>query len=197
MIPMMRRWFLIFLCAVSMTSVMAQDDVEYKMEVGGGVGLLNYQGDFNGSLFKHMQPMGSVLVRRVFNPYMGLRASLGAGKIKGESKDAGTYYPDMEATPYKFDNLLGGTFVKGDEKNVFTANMPFGVGVKYKMGDRLNLGVSLAMHLSMSDELDGRKDPYGIKSSGLFKNTDCYTMLQVTLTYSFMAKCRTCHNDDE
>ena len=49
----------------------------------------------------------------------------------------------------------------------------------------------------MSDELDGRKDPYGIKSSGLFKNTDCYTMLQVTLTYSFMAKCRTCHNDDE
>ena len=226
----MRRLILLFLCMVSMTCVMAQDDVEYQMEVGGGVGLLNYQGDFNGSPLKDLQPMGSLLLRRVFNPYMGLRATLGAGKIKGSSSDAETYYPDMEE-PYRFDNLLvdldlvfecnfwpygtgrdyrgaqrltpyvfaglGGTFVKGDAENVFTANMPFGVGVKYKMGDRLNLGVSLAMHLSMSDKLDGCADPYGIESSGLFKNTDCYGMLQVTLTYSFMAKCRTCHNDDE
>ena len=36
-----------------------------------------------------------------------------------------------------------------------------------------------------------------IERSGLFKNTDCYSALQLTLTYSFMAKCRTCHNADE
>ncbi|MBR4387729.1 MAG: outer membrane beta-barrel protein [Prevotella sp.] len=226
----MRRLFPIILLMMTMTTVMAQDDVEYKMEVGGGIGLLNYQGDFNGSLTKGFQPMGSAVLRRVFNPYMGLRANLGVGKIKGSSKDADTYYPGMDVTPYKFDNLLvdlsvvyecnfwpygtgrdyrgakrltpyvfaglGGTFVNGDEKNVFTANVPFGIGVKYKIGDRTNLGVSYAIHLSMSDMLDGCKDPYGIESSGLFKNTDCYGMLQLTFTYSFMAKCRTCHNDD-
>ena len=35
----------------------AQGDVEYRMEIGGGLGLLSYQGDFNGSLFKNQQPM--------------------------------------------------------------------------------------------------------------------------------------------
>ena len=41
------------------------------------------------------------------------------------------------------------------------------------------------MHFSLSDELDGVKDPYSVKSSGAFKNTDCYSALEVTLTYSF------------
>ena len=51
------------------------------------------------------------------------------------------------------------------------------------------------MHFSGSDKLDGIKDPYDIKSSGLFKNTDCYTTLQVALTYDIWAKCKTCNND--
>ena len=148
----MRRLFPLFIMLMTMTTAMAQDDVEYQMEVGGGVGLLNYQGDFNGSLTKNIQPMGVAVLRRAFNPYMGLRADLGVGKIKGSSADADTYYPNIDATPYKFDNLLvdlsvmyecnfwpygtgrdyrgakritpyvfaglGGTFVKGDEKNV-------------------------------------------------------------------------------
>ena len=53
------------------------------------------------------------------------------------------------------------------------------------------------MHFALSDGLDGVKDPYGIASSGMFKNTDSYSVLQVSLTYSFAAKCRTFHNDDE
>ena len=80
---------------------------------------------------------------------------------------------------------------------MFTANVPLGLGVKYKIGPRLNLGLEWAVHFSLSDKLDGVKDPYNIESSGLFKNTDCYSAFQLTLTYSFMAKCRTCHNADE
>ena len=98
-------------------------------------------------------------------------------------------------TPFVFAGL-GLTFVKTQE-NVFTANVPLGLGVKYKLADRLNLGVEWAMHISLSDKLDGSPDPYGIKSSGMFKNTDCFSALKVTLTYSFMAKCRTCHNENE
>ena len=67
--------------------------------------------------------------------------------------------------------------------------------MKYKFNDRVNLGVKWAMHFTQSDELDGAKDPYNIKSSGLFKNTDCYSALQLTLTYSFMAKCKTCNKE--
>lgn len=175
--------------------------------------------------------MASVVWRYNFSPYMGLKATGIYGKLKGSSTDVKTYYPDLEQTPYKFNNSLvdigltyeynfwpygtghdyrgaqrltpfvfgglGTTYVSGDGKNVFTANIPLGLGVKYKVGDRLNLGIEWAMHFSLSDKLDGRKDPYQISSSGIFKNTDCYSALQITLTYSFMAKCRTCHNEYE
>lgn len=213
------------------TLTYAQGDVEYRMEIGGGLGMLTYEGDFNGSILKFGQPMGAAVIRRNINPYHGFRLHLGVGKLKGSSKDAETYYPGMKETPYEFSNLmgdlsatyeynfwpygtgrdyrgakrltpfiaigLGATFAKTDDENVFTANLPIGAGVKYKLADRLNLGVEWNIHFSLSDKLDGRADPYLIKSSGLFKNTDCYSALEVTLTYSFMAKCRTCHNDDE
>ena len=63
------------------------------------------------------------------------------------------------------------------------------------MAERVNVGVEWTMHFSLSDKLDGVADPYGIESSGLFKNTDCYSALLVTLSYSFSAKCRTCNKD--
>ena len=98
-------------------------------------------------------------------------------------------------TPFVFGGI-GATYVSGGEKKVFTANVPIGLGIKYKLKERLNVGLEWSMHFSLSDELDGIADPYGIKSSGAFKNTDCYSGLMLTLTYSFKSKCRTCNNDD-
>lgn len=97
--------------------------------------------------------------------------------------------------PFIFGGL-GATFVKGEQKNVFTANVPLGIGAKYKINERMNVGVDWSTHFSLSDELDGVKDPYGIKSSGLWKNQDCYSMLQVSFTYSFSAKCKTCNKEE-
>lgn len=209
----------------------AQSDYEYRMEIGAGVGLVAYEGDFNGNITHGMQPMASAVLRRTFNPYMALRFAAAYGKLKGSSKNVKTYMPEYVDTPYEFANSLvdvsatyeynfwpygtghdyrgaqrltpfifaglGATYASGSGNNVFTANVPLGVGVKYKMATRLNLGIEWAMHFSMNDNLDGVKDPYGIQSTGMFKNTDCYSMLQLTLTYSLMPKCRTCHNDDD
>ena len=102
-------------------------------------------------------------------------------------------------SPFVFGGI-GATYVntgRDDKKSVFTANIPIGIGLKYKINERMNVGLEWAIHFSLSDELDGSKDPYYVKSSGPFKNTDCYSALQVTFTYSFMAKCRTCHNEYE
>lgn len=104
------------------------------------------------------------------------------------------YYGAKRLTPFVFLGL-GGTYAGGDGSSVFTANVPIGLGLKYKVGQRMNVGVEWAIHFSMSDKLDGRKDPYGITSSGMFKNTDCYSVLQLTLSYSFMPKCTTCNKD--
>lgn len=223
---------LVISLACAMPSMcLAQSDYQYRMEIGAGVGVVTYQGDLGGSLTKNMQPMASVVLRRVFNPYMALKFSAAYGKLKGSSADSNTYYPDNAASQYRFNKTLvdagvtyeynfwpygtgqdyrgakrftpfifaglGATYAGGEGNSAFTANVPIGLGVKYKAGKRLNVALEWAEHFSMSDKLDGVKDPYGIKSSGLFKNTDCYSAIQLTLTYSFMPKCRTCHNEDD
>lgn len=219
---------LLMLCATLTAS--AQQDDEYLMEIGGGVGMVSYQGDFNGKITSGMQPAGAIVWRRLLNPYMGFRVTGMMGKLKGDATRVETYYPDETTRAYSFDRSLtdvsvtyeynfwpygtgrdyrgakrltpfvfggiGATYVSGGEKKVFTVNVPIGLGIKYKLKERLNVGLEWSMHFSLSDELDGMADPYGIKSSGAFKNTDCYSGLMLTLTYSFKSKCRTCNNDD-
>lgn len=219
---------LLMLCATLTAS--AQQDDEYLMEIGGGVGMVSYQGDFNGKITSGMQPAGAIVWRRLLNPYMGFRVTGMMGKLKGDATRVETYYPDETTRAYSFDHSLtdisvtyeynfwpygtgrdyrgakrltpfifggiGATYVSGGEKKVFAANVPIGLGIKYKLKERLNVGLEWSMHFSLSDELDGIADPYGIKSSGAFKNTDCYSGLMLTLTYSFKSKCRTCNNDD-
>lgn len=226
------------------TSAKAQDDVEYRMEIGGGVLLNSYQGDFNSALFSNMKPGGAVVFRAIINPYMAIRISGMYTGIKGELKDAGTVYPELQEKGYSFNNSLadlsiayeynfwpygtgkdyrgakrltpfvslglGMTYANckdgtwdysksaspySSTKSVVTANIPLGVGVKYKIKDRMNLSLDWQMHFSMSDLLDGVKDPYRITSSGIFKNTDCYSTLTLALTYSFSPKCPTCQKD--
>ena len=226
------RLLTLLVCAATALTATAQTDDQYRMEIGVGAGMVAYEGDYNGSVTSGMQPAATVMLRRIFNPYMGLRLAATYGKLKGSDRGLKTYIPDTDGdTSYEFNNTLadlsltyeynfwpygtghdyrgakrltpfifaglGATYVTGGGNNVFTANLPLGLGVKYKLAPRLNLGVEWAMHFLLSDKLDGTVDPYGIKSSGLFKNTDCYSALQVSLTYSFMAKCRTCHNQDE
>lgn len=221
---------LALLALCPMLGIRAQDDPQYRMEIGAGVGLVAYEGDFNGKLFSQMQPMGAFVGRYNFDPYKDLRLNIGVGKIKGSSDKLETYYPDMQEQAYSFSNTLvdvslvfeynfwpygtgrdyrgakrltpfifgglGATFEKGADKNVFTGNLPLGLGAKYKINERLNVSLDWTMHFSLSDELDGVKDPYQVKSSGAFKNTDCYSMLQLSLTYSFSAKCRTCNKEE-
>ena len=101
-------------------------------------------------------------------------------------------------TPYIYIGL-GATIAKPDksDKSEIALNIPLGGGVKYKMTDRVNLAAEWTMHFTGSDMLDGIKDPYGIKSSGLFKNTDCYSQLRLSVTYDLWAKWKTCHNDKD
>lgn len=39
-------------------AVRAQDDPQYRMEIGAGVGVMTYEGDFNGNVLGDMQPAG-------------------------------------------------------------------------------------------------------------------------------------------
>ncbi len=212
------------------TSAVAQEAPEYRMEIGGGAGMMNYLGDLNGNLLKNMQPTGGVVAKYKLNPRMAWGAWLGYGKMKGEWSAANTWYPEITVTQREFTSTVvdfnvrfeynfwpfgtgreylgarrltpfialgaGLVFAKADHGSQTGAlQMPIGVGVKYKLKDRLNLAVDWMMHITGSDKLDGIDDPYGIKSTGMFKNTDCYGMITVSLTYDFWERCKTCHND--
>ena len=205
----------------------AQTEPEYRMEIGAGVGLLTYLGDFNGNIFRSPQPMFSALAKYRFDPRKALALNVSYGTLKGSSKYESSYYPGI-TEEYSFKNNvldvglrmeynfwpygtgyeyrgakrltpyiligLGITACKA-EKTQVGINVPLGLGIKYKVADRVNMALEWAMTITDNDKLDGIEDPYGIKRSGLFKNTDCYSQLRLSLTYDIWAKCRTCHND--
>ena len=220
---------------MSQLQLIAQDDVEYRMEFGAGVGMVSYEGDFNGNITHNMQPMASLLWRYNFNPYTGLKVSGSYGKLKGSSADVDTYYPDYQNSPYEFNNTLvdvstafeynfwpygtgrdyrgarrltpfvagglGVTYVTSGGNNVFTANVPLGVGIKYKVGARLNVGLEWTMRFSTSDRLDVTsaggttlEDPFTIKGKGI-KNKDSYSFTMLYVTFDVFK--RPCNCNDE
>ena len=113
--------------------------------------------------------------------------------------NGGGYKRLYRLTPYIFGGM-GFTFAGKPVDNVFTLNFPIGIGVKYKIAERLNAGCELSFRFSMSDKLDVSErttptldDPLGIKSSGM-KNKDSYSFFALFLTYDIMPKYRKCNN---
>lgn len=214
-------------CTLFTSHAVAQTEPEYRLEIGAGAGVVSYEGDFNGQIFKNMQPMFSLLARYKFNPRVAVAMNVSYGTLKGSAKDVTSHVPEQWAdysfktniadvgfrleynfwpfgtgqeyrgaqrlTPYIFIGM-GATGFK-DDKTRLAMNVPLGIGAKYKAADRVNVALEWAMHFTTSDLLDGVSNPLGIKSSGLFKNTDCYSQLRLSVTYDLWAKCKTCHND--
>ena len=75
--------------------------------------------------------------------------------------------------------------------------IPMGVGAKFKLSRRWNIGFEFLMKKTFTDRLDSEslKDPYGIKSS-FMKNTDWYSTMSVTISYEFSKRCAVCNYKD-
>ena len=110
------------------------------------------------------------------------------------------YTGNKRFTPYILGGV-GGTFAPAPADDVFTINFPVGVGVKYKIAHRINIGCEFTMRFSLSDELDVTNkegmqlnDPYRIKGKG-FKNKDSYSFTAFFITYDLFPHCRGCNNN--
>lgn len=110
----------------------------------------------------------------------------------------GGYKENSPITPYALAGM-GFTLAPGGAGTKGALNLPIGVGVKYKVRPRLNIGFEWTMRFTTSDELDVAKgqpqlfQPYGIKSVGL-KNKDCYSFTMLFVTYDICPKYRKCNN---
>lgn len=82
----------------------------------------------------------------------------------------------------------------GSQAKTVTADLPIGVGLKWKIGPRLNLGFDWLLHFTPSDKLDGLEAPTGIASK-MFRNKDYFNTTLLTLTYSFAPRCPACNKD--
>ena len=225
----MGRLTVIILMTLFPVIAIAQDEPEYKAEIGAGIGMAAYQGDLSGSITNNMQPLFSLMARYRINPRSAFALNIGIGKLKGSGTGLKTWYPEYQDRPLDFTNSmvdvvmkyeynfwpygtgreyrgavpltpyisggLGFTNVSTPAGGVFTTGVPLGFGVKYKLAERVNATLEWMMHFTFSDKIDGVCDPYGIKSNGLFKNTDSFSVLQLTVGYDIWKKCKTCNND--
>lgn len=205
-------------------SVSAQEleyKMEFGGLLGGSfyLGDANYS-----SLYKNTNIGGGLFARYNLNPRMALKFDLAYGGISGNALELKNKFPDVEGQEWKFNKSvvdlgcqyeisfwgfgtgrgykgtkrlapyiqMGMGFTYGNE--TFTMNIPVGFGVKYKLKDRLNVGVDWTMHFSLSDNLDGISDPYSIKS-GFLKNKDSYSFTMFYISYDFCPRYRKCNND--
>ena len=199
-------------------------EAEYKMEFGAMAGGSFYLGDANyHTFYKATKGSGGVFARYNFNPRNALKFDFVYGGIGGDATHAANKFPDAARDKLKFAkslydlgcqyelNFFGfgtGTGYKGNKRltpyiqaglgftycNVFTMNIPVGFGIKYKIADRWNVGLDWTMRFALSDNLDGIKDPYEIKS-GILKNKDSYSFTMITISYDMFQKLRKCNND--
>ena len=223
----MKKLILFIAILVQTVSVAAQEADYYRMEIGGGLGVWNYLGDFNESILKGFQPQVSAMWKYLPNERMAIKADFSFGNVKSKAADAKGYIPEgfagyeCKTTLYDMSLMfeynfwrhgmsgdyrhlkrlvpyitagIGGTYIHYEGVNKGAFCIPIGVGAKYKIAERVNFGAEWMMHFSTSDFIDGVKDPLGIKSEGIFKNTDNFGQLKLYITYSFMAKCRQCNN---
>lgn len=75
--------------------------------------------------------------------------------------------------------------------------LPIGVGVKFKMSERWNLGAEFTMTKAFGDKLDGPvlNDLNGIKTA-FYRNTDWFSRITIGISYEFGKRCETCHYID-
>lgn len=208
----------------------AQDD-GYLMEIGLGGGGSFYMGDANSTLYNNTNGVFSVIARYNVNPRFSLKADLAAAGISGSTEYAYGELPGDELrfsrTVYDFGVQvewgfcgygmegwggnhrlapygllgLGLTYAPKPVQNDFGANFPVGLGVRYKLSERVNVGLEWTMRFSTSDRLDvthdygtSLKDPFMIKGKGI-KNKDSYSFTMLYVTFDIFK--RPCHCNDE
>lgn len=113
--------------------------------------------------------------------------------------DKYTYAYTKRFTPYLFTGL-GITTAFGEGNTSVGVNLPLGIGVKYKLINRVNLGCEFSFRKLFGDNLDKTGDnslldnPYKMNSSA-FKNKDWYSFLLLSVTWDFGPRDRPCNNE--
>jgi hypothetical protein len=113
--------------------------------------------------------------------------------------DKFAYVNAVRFTPYVLMGL-GMTVAPGNGLTFAGVNLPIGIGIKYKIKHRLNLGCEFTIRKLFGDDFDVMDknntlldNPYQISGSAL-KNQDWYSFLLLSVTWDFGLRCVQCNN---
>ena len=198
--------------------VNAQEDT-YFAEIGVHGGSSYYLGDANNVLFKNAQLSYGLIYRQKFNPRLAAHLSWNstivagsgliddvnipfnnrvnafdlAGEFNFFSYERKEYLPFSKTfTPFIFAGVGGAL---GD--SVATMSLPFGVGFKMMLGDRLNLNIMWSNRLMFNDNLEGKadfNDHAGLNGTNIF-NDDMLSTLSVGITLNIWKKKCDCSSE--
>lgn len=111
--------------------------------------------------------------------------------------DHRAYLGTKTFTPYLFSGI-GFTYGSG-ENAYWGLILPVGLGFKYKLENRMNVGLELSVRKLFNDDLDvtnqkgewNLESPFGIDSS-ILKNQDWYTFITIFWTWNFRLRKTPC-----
>ncbi|MBX9852834.1 MAG: hypothetical protein K2X86_13905 [Cytophagaceae bacterium] len=181
-------------------------------EFGGGIGVLNYSGELSPGLdFTLFRPGGMLFYRFNISPVVSLRASVMGGNIHANEKKlsdpvhqarrasfssllgefAGTieynffnYRPKKEV--YKYSPFLTtGIVAYSSRYSGFEIGIPLGLGLKYRLNQRINLGLELVARKTFTDYLDGIKSyNIGTHQTANRYDTDWYYYVGFSISWT-------------
>ena len=199
--------------------VNAQEDT-YFAEIGVHGGSSYYLGDANNVLFKNAQLSYGLIYRQKFNPRLAAHLSWNSATVAGKgsidnvnnisfnnrvnafdlagefnffSYERKEYLPFSKTfTPFIFAGVGGAL-----GNSVATMSLPFGVGFKAMLGDRLNLNIMWSNRLMFNDNLEGKadfNDHAGLNGTNIFNN-DMLSTLSVGITLNIWKKKCDCSSE--
>lgn len=173
--------------------VLARYNINPRMAVKGDLAVGRIKGTTEGLANKFPDGANTAFNRNVYElgaqfEYNFFAYGTGAG-----------YKDSRRLAPYILTGV-GLTYAPKPANHVVAMNLPVGIGVKYKLAERLNVGAEWTMRFTTSDRLDVTSaaglqldDPYGIESKGP-KNKDSYSWLMLYISYDMFPKYRKCNN---
>jgi len=180
---------------------------DYRAEIGVLGGVTYYLGDANSLPFNDLTSDYGVLFRYRFTTRLAARTEISQTSIKGgnglETFDnpinvldiCGEFnFFDLEKNQYKRFNKMFSPYIfvglgamnfeyEQDQKLGFS--LPFGVGIKVKLGGRFNFNAQFSNRLLFNDDLEGIgifNDPRGLNGNN-FMNNDLLSTLTIGFTF--------------
>jgi hypothetical protein len=196
------RIYLSCLLSIFYSIAFAQED--YKAEIGFMGGGAYYLGDANALPFMNTQPTYGGFFRYRFGDRTAAKIEFNKSRISSTATSFSNSvnamdlcwefnFFDLEQNPYKRRTRLFSTYIFGGlglvtfpylSEQSFNMSLPFGVGIKLKLADRINFNVQWSTRLAFTDKMEGvaaLNNPANLNGSN-FNNNDLLSTLTVGLS---------------